>query len=409
LTLSLEHIMAIKIPQGLGKIFRKSPARRVHPGFSVSDPFPIFYDKDYYTTFPSLVRVGEKTLMAMRIAPAEPFNVPTRTQPQQHLHPRSFLAIGQLEEDYRLADFHLFPSDVHAADQDPNFNQLSNGDILLSSFSWRPVLQTGDGPQNCYVVPEKTSGQSSVFWGSFTSLSSDQGKTWNKRTYLAPVPGYPDIVQGHRLWHGGRQRGQTIELPNGDLLMGTYDRVPNTTAFSSYLFRSKDRGMSWQFDGTIATDTAGKAGYAEPTLVLCETGDILALHRTFGCNDRLAVCRSNDGGRSWSEPELQAVIGHPFHVVTMPAGPHLLLYGVRHEPCSICFRFLSRENGDIAAAEHPLKSGGISKDIGYPTGIAIDQKTVLVAYYWTDSSAVRYIEGVTIRFNELTSQSQNTE
>jgi hypothetical protein len=367
---------------------------------SVSEPFTIWCNDQVYASFPTLVRTPEGLLMAFRIAPREPVVFNTTASFAQHLHPRSMVAFCKLDSEYAGGDIDFLEPDLFAADQDPNLVCLSNGSLLMTSFSWRPLV--GDKIQtdvSAGVFNEASSGVSSLFWGGFSSLSLDNGAHWTSRVYLPELPGFPDIVPQRRPWHGGRHRGQAVEMPDGRILVASYDRNPADKVNSSHLHVSLDCGQSWEYAGIIASDPAGRVGYAEPTLVFLDNGQLLALHRTSGADDCLAISRSLDAGRTWQPPEITDVTGHPFHTVRLKNGLMVLLYAVRQIPSSIRARLMDTRTGAISADEITLRTGGEVKDIGYPTGIETTADGLLVAYYWVDSSGMRYIEGVSLEFS----------
>lgn len=359
----------------------------------------MWWNEEVYATFPTLVRTPESLLMAFRVAPREPIAFEAKAAFAQHLHPRSTIAICKLDSNYLGGDIQLFDADLFAADQDPNLVALSDGSLLMTSFSWRPLV--GDKEQKEIaggVFNEVSSGVSSLFWGGFSSLSFDQGAHWMPRVYLPELPGFPEIVPGRRPWHGGRHRGQTVELSDGSLLVASYDRSPAAAVNSSYLHVSRDRGQTWAYSGVIASDPSGRVGYVEPTLVTLDDGSLMALHRTSGTDDCLAVCKSNDKGATWSAPEITDIVGHPYHVVRLNNGLMVLLYAVRQVPSSIRARLMDTRTGEISSDEITLRTGGSVKDIGYPTGVATTDNSLLVAYYWVDSGGTRFIEGVSIEF-----------
>jgi hypothetical protein len=360
-------------------------------------PFTMWQNENVSASFPSLIASPKGILLSFRVAPREPIVHSLRPAHQQHLHPRSFLAFTRLDDHYRGGEIRLFEPDIFAADQDPNLFRLSDNSLLLTSFAWRPVVGLTTAPLERTIFTERTSGVSALFWGGFYSISKDDGDHWEPRRYLPSLPGYPDIVPTDRPWYGGRQRGQVIELTGGRLLVASYDRAPESKAFSSYLHTSPDLGKTWHYGGTILSDPDGRVGYAEPTLFVTGDGTLLAFHRTFGAEDRLALSRSQDDGRTWAQPEFADVRGHPYHIVSLSNERAVLLYGVRDIPCSIRGRLINPQNGEIFSEEFVLQSGATVKDIGYPTGIALSENALLVAYYWVDFLGSRYIEGVTVQ------------
>ena len=374
------------------------PAPRA-PWLDPSAPFTVFRDPDVMASFPSLAMTASGPLLAFRLAPREPHDHRPGPGHQQHLHPRSFLATTRLDDRFRGGAARLFPADPFAADQDPNLTRLSDGTLLMSSFSWRPQAVGREIATAPGFFHEKTSGQTAQFWGSFTSRSTDDGESWGPRVLLPGLPGYPDLVPGRRPWHGGRHRGQVVETADGRLLIGTYDRKRDDLPFESFLHESTDGGASWAWQGVLSRDAG--VGHAEPTLHLLPGGDLLAFQRSFGAGDRLALARSPDEGRHWGPAELLPLIGHPFHVVTLTEDWAVLLYGLRGRISSIRACLLDRRQGTLAGEEVILREGARSQDIGYPTGLLLQEGRLLVCYYWVDDTGARLIEGVTMDVIDL--------
>jgi hypothetical protein len=122
----------------------------------------------------------------------------------------------------------------------------------------------------------------------------------------------------------------------------------------------------------------------------------MALHRSFGAQDRLAITRSADSGRSWSAFALQDVIGHPYHVITLSHDWALVTYARRSKVSSIHARLMDRHSGELADDELDLQTGAQTRDIGYPSALKLPDGRVLVSYYWVDDTGTRHIAGVTI-------------
>lgn len=366
------------------------------PRLSCSPPFVIWRDPAVYASFPSFVQTSEGILMSFRAAPREPHDFAAGPGHQQHLHPRASLALTRLRGDLTAEEVSLFPPDLFAADQDPNLTRLPDGAILMSSFSWRPKASHHDNHHAPGMFRETTSGMSSMFWGGFTARSEDEGRSWQPRVWLPDLPGYPQLVAGQRGWPGGRLRGQIVVTDDNRLLLGGYDRLGVDQPFTSFLHESRDMGRSWQLRGHLARDPSGKTGFVEPTLYKLGDGDVLALHRSFGAQDRLAVTRSSDQGRSWSMVELQDVVGHPYHVLTLSTEWALVLYARRGKESSVHARLMNRCSGSLSGDEITLQQGAETRDIGYPSGLVMADGRVLVGYYWVDAEGCRYIEGLVL-------------
>lgn len=102
-------------------------------------------------------------------------------------------------------------------------------------------------------------------------------------------------------------------LDDGTLLM-TCDRRKNNESdlpqdIDIVCRRSSDGGRTWSEPTTIAEGTGYKQGYGDAALVQCSNGDIICAfaghNGYFQSNEsdpiRTFVCRSTDGGQTWSE------------------------------------------------------------------------------------------------------------
>ena len=104
-------------------------------------------------------------------------------------------------------------------------------------------------------------------------------------------------------------------LSDGSLL-ATCDRRKNNESdlpqdIDIVAVRSTDGGRTWSDPVTIAQGTGYKHGYGDAALVQCADGDIICAfaggNGYFQSSEtdpiRTYVCRSSDGGQTWSQPE----------------------------------------------------------------------------------------------------------
>lgn len=106
-----------------------------------------------------------------------------------------------------------------------------------------------------------------------------------------------------------------VALEDGTLVMANDKRKYNEGDLPEdidiVVRRSCDQGKTWSDPVTIAKGTGRKHGYGDPALVECENGDLLCMFvggnglwaSTEADPIRSYVCRSKDGGVSWSNPE----------------------------------------------------------------------------------------------------------
>jgi hypothetical protein len=92
--------------------------------------------------------------------------------------------------------------------------------------------------------------------------------------------------------------------------------------------------------------------------------------------------------------------GHPLQALRLPDNRVFLVYGYRHEPYGIRARILNPECTDFATAEEiVLREDGGSGDIGYPWAVMLDDKQVLVTYYFNINNGNRHIAGSLVEIN----------
>ncbi len=198
--------------------------------------------------------------------------------------------------------------------------------------------------------------------------SVDGGLTWEEP--------FPLSVESLR---AASPFGKIAALPGGTLLMPIYIHDHATAGLSaeelrrlgparygSYVARSDDDGRTWTDPTLIAP------AMDECALLVFPDGDVLALLRASDPEAALWSARSGDGGQTWSSPvRVTGPRQHPADLTLLADGEVLLCYGNRTPPFRIEGR-ISRDGGRTWLARLLTFSGPL-----YGTAVDADRRTDL--------------------------------
>ncbi len=187
-------------------------------------------------------------------------------------------------------------------DRDPSITQLSDGTILVNFFR----------------LDEKVSEMRLTL-----IRSSDEGNTWTA-PYDVPLEKFPI---------GLATSDGVVEVAPGEIVMPLYGKSEQGEE-GSYLIRSFDYGMSWPEVTRIAVHEAPI--FEEPALCQLPDGRLLGMLRTdHKGRGYIYETRSNDQGRTWSEPERLELWGYPADLLLLSTGQILATYGYRQLPAGV--------------------------------------------------------------------------
>lgn len=134
--------------------------------------------------------------------------------------------------------------------------------------------------------------------------SADEGRTFGPARQLSPAGKYTGLTNG-----------RCIRLASGRILLEAWE------GGDAYCCLSDDDGLTWRDGGRVKPE--GGPCY-EPACVELKDGRVLMLMRT-GLGGQFASF-SEDGGETWSKPELSALTGtpSPVAITRIPAAGALL-------------------------------------------------------------------------------------
>ena len=264
--------------------------------------------------------------------------------------------------------------------------QLKDGTIVVGVFY--NDLYNPDGSYNKYFNPETQSFEpvkrkrDKPALGTFIVTSNDNGHTWSE-------PKVIDISHMPVLGLEG-PTDAPIEMPDGSLIMGVigYGLNKDSKVTGSIMLRSEDKGKSWTYLSTIASDPGDKlGGFVEPGIVRTKTGRIVAALRNKGLENAIWVTYSDDDGKTWAPVYKTDMIGHPTDLIELADGRLMATYGVRPGPhfkpggIRACFSSDNGKTWDIST-EVQLRNDFINWDIGYPESMQMPDKSIMTVYYY---------------------------
>lgn len=353
----------------------------------------IYDDPQYYASFPSVVKNNENDfIVAFRRAPDRRI---FKEKGSSHVDPNSYLVMVRSSNGENwTSEPQLIYAHPFGGSQDPCLLQLRDGTLLCTSYAWSFIKP--DGVENLRR-PFFDNANGVIFLGGYLIRSSDGGKTWSEPIYPPHVDqeiylsalGYPLPAYN---------RGALCEGKNGRIywVVAVNDSIP-VKKTSNHLIVSDDKGLTWSYSGLVATDD--KASFNETSMYETPKGDLVAFLRTANMDDQACIARSTDGGKTfyWEKMGFQ---GHPLNALRLPDNRVLLTYGYRHVPYGIRARILNPECTDYETApEIILRDDGGNRDLGYTWSVLLNEKKILVVYYFNKENGTRFIAGTILNIN----------
>lgn len=352
--------------------------------------FVIYKDSQFHCAFPSVIKNEDgEIIVAFRRAPDRKIFQEKGTS---HVDPNSYLVYVR-SRDNGLSwspEPELLYAHPVGGSQDPCLLKLKDGTILCTSYGWAFVREEGLANLKQPVFQNR---EGSVFLGGYVLRSTDNGNSWDGPFYPPHIP--PEVkysALGNPL--PAYNRGALWEGKDGRIFWvvaaGNDPSALRKTA--NYLLISEDKGLTWEYSCPVAEDD--KAAFNETSVYETPKGDLVAFLRTAYLEDQACIARSTDGGKSFGPWKKMGFQGHPLQALRLPDDRVFLVYGYRHEPYGIRARILNAECTDYETAEEIIiRTDGGSGDIGYPWAVMLDEKHVLVTYYFNIENGTRHIAG----------------
>lgn len=214
--------------------------------------------------------------------------------------------------------------------------------------------------------------------GNFAVRSKDNGRTWSKPEKLSlkgQTPHGPILLRDGSLFQIGRSFTRSGQ--------GKGER--GRTIISAE--RSTDGGRTWEVLCGDIPDTNGENTpdhmFHEPHAVELADGTLIGLVRYHGPDHCMRQTVSRDGGRTWTPMTKTAMIGLPPHLIELPDGKVVNVYGRRHvRPGYGEFAAISDDRGATwDTANEIALAHSHNGDLGYPASCLLPDGCILTVYY----------------------------
>ncbi len=285
-------------------------------------------------------------------------------------------------------------------DRDAGLIELGNGNLLLAMFNslyYKRVLDVAphkvknpeEWKKNISLITEKDIAQN---LGSWVYISADKGKKWSSPIKLkGSAPHGPIELSSGKILYVGKVENRLSDGQGGDIIVE----------------ESADGGRTWTQISTIKIPSNIKKNHCfEPHAVEASNGKIIA-HIRCHKNGFLLQCESSDGGKTWSTPTETQLFGYPSHLARLDDGTLLATYGRRgygfknlekrdgklilpdgrQIGISGIFACLSYDNGKTWDVKNEIcLSLCDTDDLGYPSTVALKDKSLLTVFYQRNSN-----------------------
>ena len=278
-------------------------------------------------------------------------------------------------------------------DRDAGLVEMPDGDVVLTYFTSvayrsKEFLETEWTPDNIAYWwkrhDEKISDEvRQAALGYFRVVSRDGGRTWSKPEKMKDVshaPHGPILLKDGSLFQLGRSFGANDDEKRG------HDAVEDRTIVSAW--KSTDKGETWKCLCADIPDSTGlhlkPAMFHEPNAIELDDGTLVGLVRCHAKDGLMRETHSTDGGRTWSQMRPTAMVGLPPHLIRLPDGKLVNVYGRRFADRGGYGEFaaISDDGGrtwDTAneICLRPCHNG----DLGYPSSCVLPSGEILTVYY----------------------------
>jgi len=249
---------------------------------------------------------------------------------------------------------------------------MPDGEVIVTYFTsvaYCTSARCAKHPEYAPYVARATPEQQELSLGYFRVTSKDNGETWSvpEKMTAYDSPHGPSVMGDGSLVHLGRG------WYNGRCVIRCE--------------RSTDRGASWEIlNGDIPAangDHLVKDMFHEPHVLELKSGELLGMVRYHGEDNCMRSTFSKDGGKTWTAMEKTPMFGLPPHLLQMPDGRVVCVYGRRHfRPKPGEFAMVSNDGGKTWDEKNEIcLSLSHIGDLGYPASVLLPDGDIVTVFY----------------------------
>ena len=361
--LKLEALADVTLPSGgPAPALRDPPAKQARAEIKWAKP--ICVEKDRYIGWPSVCRLANGDLLAV-------FSGDRDT----HVCPWGKVQMVRSTDDGETWSGPVTIANGPIDDRDAGILQMPDGEVIVTYFTsmfWSRPEYLKKHREWARHLEKISPGVRKTSEGDFLIRSYDNGKTWTKPEKLDA--NYTQSPHG------------PIVLKDGALLQIGRVVTPKKTLIR--VSRSDDRGKSWKMLCGEVPDMNGENDgtpqlFCEPHAVECADGTLVGLVRYHGADNCMRLTRSTDGGSTWSPMEKTPMLGLPPHLIALPDGKLVAVYGRRFaHPGFGNFACISDDGGRTwDAANEIMLMPATNGDLGYPASALLPNGDIVTVYY----------------------------
>ncbi|MBR4857586.1 MAG: exo-alpha-sialidase [Clostridia bacterium] len=268
--------------------------------------------------------------------------------------------------------------DTPLDDRDAGICTFGEKGVIFTTFNNSAQMQRGYNKDNAYVqnyIDTITAEDEEKYLGALFRISNDCGITFGK-IYHSPVTSPHGPIQlrnGKIMWAGTRFDNifGGIEVRLLDTESGETELLGKITSSDKNVVLNEPHMVELP-DGRLICHIRGENSE------LFDGGDEI-LFTVF-------QSVSDDGGKTWSEPEmlLDKTGGAPPHLLLLKSGLLISAYGRRKPPYGIMI-MVSEDGGETWQTDIPICNNLATDDLGYPSTVELDDGTLVTVFYAAES------------------------